>query len=310
MDPVTHALVGMGLSKLGGLPMNVDNPAFVGTVVGAVVPDLDIVLQKWGDYVYLKNHRGVSHSFIGLGVLAGVITACLLPFYKQMDFWNVFMWTLFGCLSHSFMDLLNSYGVQLLWPFYKKRIGFGLFIITDPFIVGLLLLYVISAQSMNMTILTGLIIYVLLRILMMYSIKYKVRHYFDVNKQNVNVIPSMIGIFKWHFIVQKSNRMIIGEKSVFKSKIKIIQELKALESKLLNRIIHTPIAKFFAEFTPFYHIAWSEAEKMFKFIDVRYYIKSTDSFLHHATAKVSDEFEVLDQKFHPYSMRRNVEIPG
>ena len=308
MDPATHALIGVAISKLGGQQLSLQNPAFVGAVIGSVAPDIDIVLQKWGDYVYLNNHRGMSHSLIGLGIFSSIITLTLMLFYPQMDFLNVFFWTFLGCFFHSGMDLLNSYGVKLLWPFYNKKIAFGLIIVFDPVIFILLTLYIaFDIMSANM-IFGGLICYIVLRIGMMYSIHYRVKKYFNVNWRNVNVLPSMLGVFKWHFIIRTSGGITVGEKSIFKRQIQVIEELLTIESRLLNRIMYTPIAKFFAEFTPFYHVVWNEAEKVFKFIDVRYYMKNT--FLHHATAKVSDDFKVLDQKFHPYSLKRSVEIPN
>ncbi|MBZ4645849.1 MAG: inner rane protein [Clostridia bacterium] len=307
MDPVTHALIGMGISKLGGQPMSMDNPAFVGAVLGSMAPDLDIVLQKWGDYVYLKNHRGISHSIVSLAAFAGIITLCLMPFYKQFVFLNVWLWSFLGCLSHSGIDMLNSYGVQFLWPLYKKKLAFGLFIIFDPIVFLLLFLYLILEGTLANAMSVGLVSYIVIRASMLYGVRHKVKLYFDVTKKDVNIMPSMLGLFKWHFIVRRSERIIVGEKNVFKRNVKILEELKMLEQQLMNKVIKTPIAKFFAEFTPCYHIVWDDGKKVFKFIDVRYYIRNT--FLHHATAKVNDDFEVIDQKFHPYSMKRNVDIP-
>jgi inner membrane protein len=307
MDPVTHALIGAGLAKFGGQQMSLENPAFVGAVLGAMAPDLDIVLHKWGDYVYLKNHRGASHSIIGLSFFATFITLCLMPFYRQFDFLNVLLWTFLGTLSHSGIDMLNSYGVKFLWPIYKKKISFGLFIIFDPIVFILLILYLLMHVSIANGILIGLFSYIVLRALMLYIIQYKVKNYFEVNRKDVSIIPSMIGLLKWHFIVQMPDEMIVGEKTIIGKKIRIISELKRIEQQLMNRITQTPVAKFFAEFTPFYHIAWDEGKKIFKFIDVRYYIRN--SFLHHATAKVNEQFEVIEQKFHPYSMKKNVDIP-
>ena len=306
MDPATHVLTGIAVSKLGEQAMSIQNPAFIGIVLGAIAPDFDIVLQKWGDYVYLKNHRGISHSIIGIIGFAGIITLLLSLFYPEMNGLHVFGWTICGCLSHIFMDLLNSYGVQLLWPFYNKKIGFGLFVITDPFVIVMLGLYVVINLERSIFVLMGILLYIVIRIIMLYSIQYRVKAHFNVSRRSVNVLPAMISLFNWHFVVRHSQGLIIGEKNIFNNKIKIIEELKGIEKKLIDYIVNTKVGKFFTEFTPLYHITWDEAQKTFRFIDVRYYIRNT--FLHHATAKVSDTFEVIEQQFHPYSMTKNVKI--
>ena len=43
MDPVTHALIGLGISALSGQPLSPYNPANCAAVVGALVPDLDVL---------------------------------------------------------------------------------------------------------------------------------------------------------------------------------------------------------------------------------------------------------------------------
>lgn len=141
---------------------------------------------------------------------------------------------------------------------------------------------------------------------MLYSVQYKVKAHFNVSRRSVNVLPAMISLFNWHFIVQHSYGLTVGEKNIFGSKIRIIEELNRAEGKILSCISNTRIAKFFAEFTPLYHITWDETQKIFKFIDVRYYVRNT--FLHHATAKMNDTFEVREQLFHPYSMTKNIKI--
>jgi inner membrane protein len=225
-----------------------------------------------------------------------------------MSLLSVFWWTLLGCFSHSAIDMLNSYGVQFLWPLYKKKIAFGLFIIFDPVIFLTLVLHLVLEGTAAKAALVGLVSYLVIRTSMLYGVKHNIKNHFDVSKSNVNIMPSMIGLFKWHFIVHMAETTIVGEKNIFKKQVKIFRELQLLEEQLINKVINAPVAKFFAEFTPFYHIMWDEGKKIFRFIDVRYYIRNT--FLHHATATVNDDFEVIDQKFHPYSMKRNVDIPA
>lgn len=309
MDPVTHMVIGIALYKMGGQPMTIQNPTLLGAILGAVIPDIDIVLQKWGDYIYLKHHRGASHSIIGLAVFSTLITVVLLPLYKHMNFLNVLIWTFLGCVSHSAVDMLNSYGAEFLWPFYKKKISFGLLIIFDPILFVLLLLYDFCSMNSLYNILgkSAFIAYFAFRVLMFLGVEYKLRKYFGVERRSINVAPTIAGLFKWHFIVTMPSKTVVGEKSIFNKKVKIVKELIALEKELNDKVSNTTLAQFFQKFTPFSHILWDEGKRIFKFIDVRYYMKN--NFLHHATIKVDEDYNVLEQKFHPYSINKNVDVP-
>ena len=100
MDPITHAVVGLTIAVLAGEPLTVSNPAIIGCVAGAVIPDGDIIMQLKGDYVYLKNHRGVSHSIPMMFVYSGVL-AVLLRLLSDTALLKVFLFTLLGCFSHT-----------------------------------------------------------------------------------------------------------------------------------------------------------------------------------------------------------------
>ncbi|MCR4436627.1 MAG: metal-dependent hydrolase [Clostridiales bacterium] len=77
MDPVTHAVIGMVISKMAGDGPNISGAVSAGIIIGSVFPDIDIVLRKWGNCVYLKHHRGATHSILGLAVSAAFISLVL-----------------------------------------------------------------------------------------------------------------------------------------------------------------------------------------------------------------------------------------
>ncbi|GAB4266738.1 metal-dependent hydrolase [Thermincola ferriacetica] len=121
MDPVTHFLVGTVIAGVSGEKLSISDPLYLSTVLGSLMPDMDIVYQLRGHIAYLKNHRGMSHSVPGLICNAGLIALAvyLLSGYR---FVALFAWALLGGLSHVFLDVLNSYGAQVLWPLSKKSI--------------------------------------------------------------------------------------------------------------------------------------------------------------------------------------------
>lgn len=63
MDPVTHGVIGLAISAFSGDPVSLVNPVSLGCAIGAMSPDIDIIAKIKGDYVYLKHHRGLTHSF-------------------------------------------------------------------------------------------------------------------------------------------------------------------------------------------------------------------------------------------------------
>ena len=130
--------------------------------------------------------------------------------------------------------------------------------------------------------------------------KYKTVHF--------RIMPSMIGLIKWHFILSTGKEKVIGEVNIFPRRFKIIDIKKNLDKALYKLAIDTPIARFFSQFTPIFHIDCEKKEGsyIFKFVDLRYYVAR--DFLHHATAVVDRDLEVVTSLFHPYTNSRNVEV--
>lgn len=124
----------------------------------------------------------------------------------------------------------------------------------------------------------------------------------------IRVLPSMIGLVKWHFVIKVKGKMIIGEVNLLPRKFKIIETMDELDKKLIRAVKSTKIAKFFGEFTPLFHIKCKKTASGYEysFIDLRYYIAK--DFLHHATAVMDENFKLVASAFHPYRKTRNVEI--
>jgi len=313
MDPITHAVVGLSVAVLAGEPMALSNPAVIGCLVGSIIPDGDIIMQLKGDYVYLKNHRGSSHSIPMMFVYAGVLTGLLWLAFGSMALWRVFLLTLLGCFSHIALDITNSYGAQILWPFCKKRITFDLLLIYDPMLIIVCLSVILPyARSLIPAYFPVLVFagYLLLR----YSMKNMARNivFENLGKKykpvHFRILPSMIGLIKWHFILDTGKEQVIGEVNIFPRSFKVIDVKKNIDGSLYKLVMDTPIARFFSQFTPVFHIDCEKKEGnyIFSFIDLRYYIAR--DFLHHATAVLNIDLEVVTSLFHPYRKTRNVEV--
>lgn len=313
MDPITHAVVGLCIAALAGEPLAVSNPAMIACVAGAIIPDGDIIMQLKGDYVYLKNHRGVSHSIPMMFVYSGVLTGLLWLFFGNLALGKVLLFALLGCFSHIALDITNSYGAEVLWPLNEKHITLDLLLVYDPMLIIVCLTIIlpytrsIIPPYLAVLIFTG---YLILRCFMKKLAqdivfesmggKYKAVYF--------RIMPSMIGLSKWHFILETEKGKVIGEVNIFPRRFRIIDIKKNIDLGLYKMVMDTPIAIFFGKFTPIFHIDCEKKEGsyIFEFIDLRYYIAR--DFLHHATAVINRDFEVVTSLFHPYTKSRNVEV--
>jgi inner membrane protein len=145
MDNVTHTLTGLALSHAG---LNRKTRfATLAIVVGANLPDIDIVSSLGGGATYLKYHRGITHSILGVMVL-GVLLAAVVYYVGRRSAPAKSGpplsggWLLGVCLiatsSHLALDFTNAYGVRPFLPFSGRWIAWDILYIVDPFLLCLL----------------------------------------------------------------------------------------------------------------------------------------------------------------------------
>jgi inner membrane protein len=144
MENLAHTLLGLSLAKAGferATPL-----ATTALVVSSNLPDLD-VLMRFGDGTadYLKYHRGFTHGFVGVAVLAFGLTLVLTyldrKFRLRRDHrrrpvrpLRIFWIAVLGGLGHAFMDFTNNYGVRPLLPFSNRWFYGDIAFVVDPWI--------------------------------------------------------------------------------------------------------------------------------------------------------------------------------
>jgi len=141
MDTGTHLVMGIGLAGLAAVdPVVSANPAIqtavlLGTVIGSQAPDLDGLLRLKGNAIYIRNHRGISHSLPAIAIWTVLITGILQLIYRGTLPWlHVGGWVLLAVCVHVFTDLFNTYGTQAMRPFTDKWISWNIIHIFDPII--------------------------------------------------------------------------------------------------------------------------------------------------------------------------------
>ncbi|WP_040952903.1 metal-dependent hydrolase [Gorillibacterium massiliense] len=141
MDTGTHLVIGLGLAGLAQIDPAVASSStatlavLIGTVLGSQAPDSDGLLRFRSNAVYIRNHRGTSHSFPAILLWTILITSVLgFTFGGSVPILHLGMWVLIAVCFHVFTDLFNTYGTQAAMPFSQRWISWNIIHIFDPFI--------------------------------------------------------------------------------------------------------------------------------------------------------------------------------
>ena len=147
MDTVTHGLTGWLVSRAMPGEWN-RSEATAAVTLGAVLPDADhIASLVGGSEMYIRFHRGLSHSLLGVTVSSLVIALLFARFGHWKDRKRLFLLTLLGQLSHVALDLLNAYGTQVLQPFSDARFSLDLLFVVDLAFTGIIVAGIALSRS-------------------------------------------------------------------------------------------------------------------------------------------------------------------
>jgi inner membrane protein len=132
VDSLSHAFV---VSLL--FPSSADSVYLFAAVLGAIIPDIDILFQPLSDNhpsLFILTHGGFTHSIAGAAVVAvlawcGIflgVMAGAFPFGDESPL--VLLLILYtGACSHLVLDILASPGIPLFYPLLLKKFTLGIF---------------------------------------------------------------------------------------------------------------------------------------------------------------------------------------
>jgi inner membrane protein len=309
MDPITHGVIGLAISAFSGDPVSLTNPISIGAALGAMAPDLDAVTRVFfNDMVYLKHHRGKSHSVPALAAFSIAITIGLSFIFPNSNVLKVLFFTFMGALSHTIFDILNSYGAML----FRKKKKLSLLMLYDP-VVSVLALFLIFYRSHNIYTYVGVFvifkIYILTRYLMKRRVLKKVSEIFanGYSIEDITVLPGMMAFHKWDFIINAKSHNIVGQYNVFRSSYIIRKKLKK-NREMRDFALTTNLGEYFEKFSPNFHVIKlnEDGHEVLKFIDLRYFIKG--DFMHHGTIELDPFGNILGSYFQPYELNRKIAV--
>lgn len=142
MDPIAHTLTGAALAETG--LKRTTRLATATLIIGANLPDIDVIATLWGSDHMLYWRRGWTHGVLAMAVLPLLLTALMMLWHRwhppktdsapDLNAGRLLLLSYLAVLSHPLLDWLNTYGVRLLMPFDGRWFyGDTLFII-DPWI--------------------------------------------------------------------------------------------------------------------------------------------------------------------------------
>ncbi|HKV62486.1 MAG TPA: metal-dependent hydrolase [Candidatus Acidoferrum sp.] len=141
MDPLTHALASYTLKRAAFPRLSL--PTTVAMLLAGTIADLDLLSAKFGPSTFLTFYRTYLHSFAA-ALLFGLLAT--LPFVrkrgpeeKQTSPFPIFIAAFSAAVLHLLLDLCQSTGVELLWPFSARRFALDWLPPLDLWIMGILL---------------------------------------------------------------------------------------------------------------------------------------------------------------------------
>lgn len=127
MDPVTHALASLTVGRAG--VSKISRLATPMLLVAGTIADLDWASAAGGPQKFFEWRRAATHSLAGTIAIAFCVAALFSILARgksgasAVKFSRAFVICLIGAGVHLLLDLMNSSGVELLWPFSAKRFG-------------------------------------------------------------------------------------------------------------------------------------------------------------------------------------------
>lgn len=305
MDTGTHLVMGIAL---GGLAMadpvvatdTVTITAVIaGTIIGSQIPDVDTVLKLRDNAVYIRHHRGATHSIPAVLTWPLLLSGALWFIFPEVNLLHLWLWTFLAVVLHVFVDIFNSYGTQALRPFSNKWIALGVINTFDPIIFGAhviaLMIWAFGADPVwTISILyTVLVFYYISRFALQSAIKHAIRNTVP-GATEIFVAPTM-RFFHWRIAADTDKHHYVGR--AYGRTINFYDKFmkKPLpESELIQTALKDKNLSAFVSFSPLYRWEINEYGDIYevRLIDLRY--RSNDYYPFVAVAHLDQDYNILN----------------
>lgn len=268
MDTTSHIVIGFGLGMLAHLDPTVavssyaSSAVLIGTVIGSNAPDFDYIYNLKGKGSYYRHHRGWSHSFPVLPLWGLAVTGAIYPFFSDVSFLHLFLWTFLAVILHVFLDLFNVYGTQAALPLSSKWWSFDSIPLFDPFIlilhcIGFGLLSIFKPGVVFLFVYMFVLFYIAMRTIISMNIKKHLENYF-LKAISIKIIPYP-SLIKWGVLIETADDFLFG---VYSGKTVEIEHTLSKKLKHPELVIHSTNEQNVADFL-------SSTDYAYPFVSVR-----------------------------------------
>ncbi|MBQ0140912.1 MAG: metal-dependent hydrolase [Kurthia sp.] len=306
MDTGTHLVMGIAIGGLTFVDPTVATSTatatavIAGVIIGSQAPDIDTILKLRNNAVYIRHHRGITHSIPAVilwPILITIVLSLLIPDANVLHLW---LWTFFAVALHVFVDIFNAYGTQALRPFSRKWVALGIINTFDPIIFGLhviaIMIWAFGANPvLTMSILYSLLVlYYIIRIWLHSAVKQAVQNTIP-DAQEIYLSPTRY-FFQYRVAANSSTHHYVGRaygRSITLLDKFLIEPLPM--TPLFDKIIQDENCKSFLSFSPIYRF---EERKMdgglteVRLIDLRY--RSNNRYPFVAVAQLDEKLTIVN----------------
>ena len=237
MEPITHLLTGACISRAG---LNRKTALATATVtLAAEAPDVDVFAQLRGPVFGFAHHRGFTHSFLGIPLVAAVVLGIIYLVWRLRKTRNpnlspqwglLYLYACLAGVSHLLLDFTNNYGVRPFWPFSEQWYSWDIVFIVDPILLAVLLLGLlvprlfalineeIGARSRGPQGRLGATL-ALAGVVLVWSMRdyehrvsinaLSARQYQGANPQRLSAYPTWANPFRWYGVVETKNSFTV-----------------------------------------------------------------------------------------------------
>ncbi|MGH9353711.1 MAG: metal-dependent hydrolase [Terriglobia bacterium] len=280
MDNLTHTLTGIALGQAG--LKRKSRFAMLGLIIASNLPDVDIVARARGSLAYLEHHRGITHSLIGLTVLAAILAAVLYALGRHatarknappLSLKWLFLVCWIGAAVHVLMDFTNQYGIRPFLPFSGRWYALDLVPIIDMWLLLVLLLGLcvpgvlglvteeVGARKGSAKAVRNGAIFSLCAIAALGGLRGLSHHrvlnmlgahtYGEENPVRLDAFPTALNPFDWRGVVETDSAYYLLDASALAGDVGVEEAAvlrKPPPSRALDAAQQTPVAKAFLEF--------------------------------------------------------------
>ncbi len=305
MDTGTHFVMGIALGGLAFADPVVANSTITttaviaGTIIGSQAPDIDTVLKLRNNAVYIRHHRGITHSLPAVILWPLLISGVLWLIMPSADWLHIWLWTFLAVFLHVFVDIFNSYGTQALRPFSRKWVALGVINTFDPIIFGIHIIGIFIWFFGANPVITFLIMYgvIILYYILRFAVQKAVKNSVKKTLPDVEeiIIAPTIRFFTWRIAATSATHHYVGR--AYGRSITLYDKFEKVpipSSPLVRAALEDPNLSAFISFSPIFRWEINKFDNIHevRLIDLRY--RSNDYYPFVAVAHLNEDLEIVN----------------